>query len=216
MPARFDSDNLNTVGPGSAWLDLSAPNGTITVGNIDYSGYASAATINVQGYTGAASIVGSQGGSTITDNSGVNAINVSHATAADTIYLQGTTTTGATTQTGVVDSGGAVTATQSALDSIIGIHSGDWIEFSNGAAAGTAISGNGAIVQAASVSFSAFLANAETQIDTNGNSVYTANVSGNTYVALNNGVAGHEVGEIVEVTGVHTFTLTGGELHCLS
>ena len=103
---------------------------------------------------------------------------------------------------------------QSALDSIIGIHSGDAIEFSDGSGGGTAISGNGTLVQAGSVSFSAFLANAETQIDHNGNSVYTANISGNTYVAMAN--AGSHVGEIVEVTGVHTFTLTGHELHYLS
>jgi hypothetical protein len=208
-----NSDNLANL---TGWLHTTAGAGkTVTVGNIDYSGYVGlgaydsgtnphGTAIDVQTYTGAGLIKGAQGGSTITDNSGTNAIDLSATAKADNVYLQ-------SSQTAVVDSGTAITATQTAMDSITGIHTGDIIEFSNGTGGGAAISGSG-IVQAGNVgTWATFLLNAETQVTHNHNAVYTADLGGNTYVAMMNS-SGH-VGEIVEVVGVHTFTLTSGVLH---
>jgi hypothetical protein len=48
--------------------------GTKTIGNVDYSGYGAAATIDVQTFKGAASIIGTAKGDTFTDNKGTNSI----------------------------------------------------------------------------------------------------------------------------------------------
>ena len=48
--------------------------GTITLGDIDYSAYGAAASIDVSGYEGAGSIIGSDFADTITDNDGTNVL----------------------------------------------------------------------------------------------------------------------------------------------
>lgn len=195
--AKAVVDNFATL---TTWLSLTNGGGThtTTIGNVDYSGYAAAATINVSAFAGAASIIGSQGGSTITDNKGTNAIDVSHTTKADTIEFQ-------VTQTAVTDSGGAITATQSAMDSIIGIHSGDTIEY----VGAVGMTGAGGVVNGGAMSWATFLTNAEAAIHTSTDAAYTATIGGNTYIAMENAST---VGQIVEVVGVHTFTLSGGIL----
>ncbi len=84
-----DNDNYGYLGwdvtdSDGNWLHLYA-DGTITVGNIDYSGYERFATIDVSEWLGAANIKASQGGSDITDNAGQNTITLGDG--ADTVYL---------------------------------------------------------------------------------------------------------------------------------
>jgi hypothetical protein len=196
-PSQVVVDNLANL---SAWLTLSGSK--VTVGNVDYSGYAAKATIDVTAFTGAASIKGSTAGSTITDNKGVNAITFSDTTKADFVYFQDV-------QTGVKDSGTAITASQTALDSITGWAAGDkltLVHTASGVTTVTGIGGNGTIVQnTPSQDFATFLTHSEQQIDGAGNSAYVAVIGGNTYVALADN-AGH-VGQIVEIMGSHTFGL---------
>ncbi len=225
---------LNTAGPTvldnfadfsngsdglSPWLTLTGTSHA-TVGSIDYSGYVGAGAysngtvdgiaakaagtiIDVNTLKGAGSIIGSSGGTAIVDNSGQNAIDVSHAAAttkADIILLQDS-------QTAVSDNGTVVTAPQASVDSIIGIHSGDVIGFAAGNyATGFGLTGAMAPTQGGASTYAIFLATAETYIDTNGYSFYSADVGGNTFVAMNNG--GH-VAEVVEVMGIHTFSVDG-------
>jgi len=197
----------------STWF--TAKGSSVTVGGVNYSGYqgvgayangvvdgvaanAGGTLIDVDTMKGAASIVGASGGSAIVDNSGQNAINVSATTKADIILLQ-------EVQTNVTDSGGVVTAPQALMDSITGIHAGDVIGFADGNfATGTGLTGTAPPTQAGASTYANFLLNAEIQIDTDHYAFYSANVGGNTYVALNHG---DKVAEIVEVMGIHTFTL---------
>jgi len=201
-------DNFNVL---TSWLDASAANGKVTVGSIDYSGYVgdgaydtvasttntNGTLINVSGYLGAASIVGAQGGSTIIDNSGTNAIDLTHSgTNSNLVALQ-------EVQNAVSDSGTAITVTsQSALDSINGWSSADGIAL----ASGSTIEGltGTTVVNGGGQSFANFLVNAENAIDVNGDAAYAGTVSGDTYLALNHG--GHVV-EIVELVGVQTFNV---------
>jgi len=179
------------------WLTLAAGTGkTVTVGKIDYSGYVSADTIDVQNYAGAAIIIGGTKGSTINDNKGTNAINVSAATSGGNDF------TFEHSQTAVVDAGGAITAVQTAMDSITGIHAGDTLTLDATAGSGLAHGG--------SITWAQFLLNAEHQIHDLSMADYYAVVGGNTYIAM--ATTGNVVGEIVEVMGVHTFSGTGGVL----
>jgi hypothetical protein len=192
------------------------------VGNIDYSGYvgigswaspstgiinAEGTLINASGVTGAGSIVGSQGGTTIFDNSGVNAMDLTHSGSNGNLVLLDEV------QKGVTDSGSAITASQSALDSISGWTANDAIILHTDGftTTGVAVSavGNGTIDPGSgtAISFSTFLTNAETSIDGHDYAAYYADVGGATYLALNNG--SDHVGEIVEIMGVHTLTLNG-------
>jgi len=58
-------------------VSLNTDGGSITVGNIDYSAYQGASTLDVSGWLGANQISGSVGGSVITDNNTANTINLS-------------------------------------------------------------------------------------------------------------------------------------------
>jgi hypothetical protein len=66
------SDNFNNL----AFLNLTSTAATpsVTIGNVDYSGYGAKATIDVSAFKGAASIVGTAKADTITDNKGTNSI----------------------------------------------------------------------------------------------------------------------------------------------
>jgi hypothetical protein len=64
-------DNFATL---TSWLHVSAGAGAVTIGNVDYSGYGAAATIDVSGYKGAGKIIGSAKDDVITDNKGTNLI----------------------------------------------------------------------------------------------------------------------------------------------
>lgn len=189
------SDKLDVLG---AWLmPIAGPAGHITVGNIDYSAYAAAAILDVHDWSGAAVISGSRGGGTITDNKGGNAIVLNAAAQADVVHFQAV-------QAGVADAGGAVTAAQATLDSITGFASGDRFDVAGG------IQGNGSLIQGTPAqTFAQFLVHAENQITKSGNSAYVAVIAGDTYVALN---TGGKVGEIVKLTGVHSFSWDTGAL----
>jgi hypothetical protein len=193
------TDNLDVL---TTWLNLSGS--TVTVGNVDYSGYAAASTIDVSGYTGVGVLKASKGGSTITDNKSANSIDLTaNTTKADAITFQ-------VSQSGVKDSGGAITASQTGLDTITGWAAGDSLTVVGG------IKGDGDLIQnTPSQTYAQFLANAEAQITVAGNSAYVAVIGGNTYVALNVGTTpgtNDQVGEIVEVMGAHTFTWSAGTL----
>jgi hypothetical protein len=188
-------DNLATL---SNWLTLDGS--TVTVGNVDYSGYAAASTIDVSGYAGAATISSSKGGSAITDNKATNDIVLSaNTTKADALYFLDA-------QTAVKDSGGVVTAAQASLDSVVGFAAGDSLHIMDTATLVVeGIAGDGDLIQnTPAQTYAQFLLNAEAQITSAGNSAYVATIDGNTYVAMN--VAG-KVGQIVEVAGTHTFTI---------
>jgi hypothetical protein len=204
--AKVVTDNFSTL---SSWLTLTNGGGsdTTTIGNVDYSGYAgkgdASTIIDVHTYIGAASIIGSTAGTDITDNSGTNAIDVSHTTKADIINLQDS-------QSAVSDSGTALTAAQAAVDSIIGIHAGDIVNLVNHTSQAVDLVGT-TITNGGAMSYATFLVNAETDLHSGGtDAAYTGNVGGNTYVALWNGSV---VAEIVDVVGIHVLTVSGGAVH---
>jgi hypothetical protein len=74
--------NITVVGDGKSedlgnlsFLTLThGASKTTTIGNVDYSGYKVATTIDVSGFKGAGSIVGTAKGDTIVDNAGTNAL----------------------------------------------------------------------------------------------------------------------------------------------
>lgn len=72
-----DNDNFDQLGVDGedfdSWMDLEA-DGTITVGDIDYSGYERYASIDVSAWEGAGNISVGDGGSYIWDNAGQNTI----------------------------------------------------------------------------------------------------------------------------------------------
>lgn len=204
--AKVVTDNFSTL---ASWLTLTNGGGsdTTTIGNVDYSGYAgkgdASTIIDVHTYIGAASIIGSTAGTDITDNSGTNAIDVSHTTKADIINLQDS-------QSAVSDSGTALTAAQAAVDSIIGIHAGDVVNLVNHTTQAVDLVGT-TITNGGAMSYATFLVNAETDLHSGGtDAAYTGNVGGNTYVALWNGTV---VAEIVDVVGIHVLTVSGGAVH---
>lgn len=222
--AKALTDHLNIVAPsetaGTNWLNVSANGGagTVTVGNIDYSGYAgngawtpatpTGTLIDVSTWKGGGDLIGATNGSTIMDNTGTNTLDVSHTTKADFLLFEDH-------QSWLTDSGGTITAAQTSVDTVIGAHVGDTIFFQHGNGAFVAndegISGAG-VVQNGAISYATFLNNAETQIH-GGTGAYAATVGGNTYVALNHGGV---VGDIIDFTGLHTFSLTAGDLHVLT
>lgn len=196
-------DNLANL---TGWLNIHSASGKVTVGNIDYSGYVGAGDattiIDTSAWSGAAQITGSQGGTTIDDNSGQNAINVSGSgTNADNLYF-------ATVQKAVTDANvSAGTTVQSAVDSVTGFHNGDAIAFTGGlglTGAGIGSLGTQTTVQ----TWADFLSNAAADIH-GGDAAYVGVVGGNTYVALN---SGNQAVEIVELVGVHTVTQSGATL----
>ena len=197
---------LDNLGNLTNWLHLSSGAGRVTIGNINYSGYVGGGDadtiLDVSRWAGARSIIGAQGGSTIDDNSGRNILNVSDTTKADDLYFS-------TTQAAVTDANvSAGTTIQSAMDEIVGFHSGDRIAFTHG----TLLGGDGAIAQNGAESWAKFLSTAATDIH-NGYDAYAALVSNNSYVALN---SNNKVVEVVEVKGVHTFTDSNHMLHWAS
>jgi len=84
------SDNFSTL---TNWLDLNA-GGTITIGKVDYSGYTGKSTvtnqIDVSGFKGAGTIIGSAQKDHITDNKGTNTI--TGGAGADTFTFLDTNT----------------------------------------------------------------------------------------------------------------------------
>jgi len=65
-----DADNFDNFG----FLNTTSVSGNVTIGNVDYSGYGAAATIDVSGYKGAGAVIGTAFGDTITDNAGKNVL----------------------------------------------------------------------------------------------------------------------------------------------
>lgn len=181
---------IDNLGDLSGWFHASGT--TVTIGDVDYGAYSGAATIDVSHYAGAGTIVGAQGGNDIVDNLGRNVVDLFASTAkADTVTFQ-------LVQSGVSDSGGAVTASILSIDTVAGMAAGDAITLQGGIA-------NDVVTEAGTLAtYAVFLVNAETQVTTGGHAAYIAVVGDSTYVALNTG--GH-VGEIVRVMGTsHAFT----------
>ncbi len=206
-----DDDKVDGFDDLGTWLSLTAKNDAITIGNVDYSGYAgkgySTTLIDVSGYAGAAVIKGATGGSTITDNDGTNAITLSNTAKDDLVVLQDDQSwiTNSTTTGGAGE--GDLVVSQAAVDTITGFAVGDMLTTSSG------ISGhadNDVIQAGSTVSWTQFLTNAEHQIDNLGHAAYSAYIGGNTYVAL----AGDDdvVQSIVKIVGKVTFTFDSGNL----
>lgn len=155
-----DADNFRMLsGDSTSWLDLVGD--SITVGNIDYSGYEADATIDVSDWDGAAIIRGAQDDTDITVNDGKNTIYLGDG--SDTVNL-GANATGAT-----------AVAT---IDVIYNFDAGDDV------LAGGVTDSDFAYNSNAS-NYDSFL-NAATNGMTNlGYEVYAARVGGDTYVAFN-------------------------------
>ncbi|HSV36330.1 MAG TPA: DUF4214 domain-containing protein [Ramlibacter sp.] len=106
--------NITVSGGGSAaedfqvltnWLTLTGGTSE-TIGGVDYSGFNEASTIDVSGFKGAATVVGSSKADTITDNTGVNA--VTGGSGADTfVFVDGNTGKTEATYDSITDFGNA-------------------------------------------------------------------------------------------------------------
>ena len=169
----------------SNWLSLTETgSGSITIGNVDYSGYTAASTIDVSAIKGAAVIKAGTAGSTISDNLTKNVIHL--GAGADTIVmLEGMTTD--------------ETAAGN-LDSIVNFASGvDAIAIDT-----TSNASDFAFVSSAAASYSAFLTAATSAMFNDGKDIYARVVGGNTYVAFDkdNGGAVDFVIELVGITSV--------------
>ncbi len=88
----FDSDINGSAmieADEEGWLTLDGNDG-VTIGDVDYSGYGAAATIDVSGVKGAAAITGTAKGDSIIDNAGANAL--TGGDGADTFVFVDTNT----------------------------------------------------------------------------------------------------------------------------
>jgi len=171
-------DDLDVL---TSWLGLTA-GGDITVGNIDYRGYANDATIDVSDWEGAAVIYAAQGDTYIYDNLTKN-----------TIYLGAGDDTVEMVSAGVTINKNDVTK----IDEIIGFSSGnDVIDFD------TTFGDNDFVfVSGFTGSYADFLADAADSMDNDGTDVFAAKVGNSVYVAVddnNNGT----VDLVVKLTGI--------------
>lgn len=170
------NDNYSYIGSqNNEWLELYAYNGTITVGDIDYSGYERAATIDVSDWLGAANIKASQGGSTIMDNDGQNTITLGDG--ADTVVL---------------GNGNSGKATAADADVIIGFDSAeDVIDLD--------IAGSDFAIDSSGTTYANFLSAAEGA----NKDIYAAKVGSDYYVAIDTD-NGDGVDFVIKLVGVST------------
>ena len=174
-------------------VSLNTDGGSITVGNIDYSAYQGASTLDVSGWLGANQISGSLGGSTITDNNTANTITL-HGTNNDTVNLVSDSVNNIATSTHVT---------------INGAMEGDLINsyFYDSVNANTytvnIFDNTNDLMSSNETTYSAFLIDASNNVgsgSTNNYSALTATDGTNTYIAMEN--AAHTgVGQIVELAG---------------
>lgn len=155
-----DADNFAMLScAGTSWLDLVGD--SITVGNIDYSGYEAAATIDVSAWDGAAIIKGAQDDTTITVNDGKNTIYLGDG--SDTVNL-GANATGPTAA--------------ATIDVIYDFTAGD--DVLDGDVSGTSFAYN-----SNASSYDSFITAASNGFLNLDYDVYAARVGGDTYVAFN-------------------------------
>jgi len=167
-------DNFSDL---KALLDLHAGAAGITVGNIDYSGYAAAATIDVSAWKGAAAITASKGGSTISDNATKNVITLGAGT--DTVNITNK-------NTGKAD--------PNAVDQIINFTSGtDKLSLD---LAGSDFAYNGV-----STTYAQFLINAGSAMSTNGIDIYSQRIGSDSFIGFDKDGNG-SLDFVVEVVGV--------------
>jgi hypothetical protein len=158
-------DNLATL---TSWMTTAGT--TTTVGNVDYSGYTAAATIDVSALLGAGEIIASSGGSTITDNMTKNIITL--GAGADTVNLDAND---ATTALMPLD-----TSDATAIDEIIGFTSGvDTLDIET-----TSGSDTFSFVSGPAADYAAFLAAAEAAMTNFGTDIYAREVDGDIYLAI--------------------------------
>jgi hypothetical protein len=208
-------DNLANL---TGWLHTTVTGtNTVTVGNIDYSGYIGVGAtldqsgdatlhgttmINASGYLGVGSIATAQHGATIFDNSGTNAINLTPSGSHENFIALDEV------QKAVNDSSpSTLQATQqSAVDSISGWTNNDAIGLHADGHTTTPVALSGSGIEADPTepqSWTGFLSDAETAIH-GGEAAFYAYIGGNTYLALNEG---NHVAEIVEIMGLQTLSL---------
>lgn len=171
------NDNYDMIGGTGSWLTLDA-DGDITVGDIDYSGYERAATIDVSAWDGAGEIKAAQDDTVIVLNDSQNAVTLYDG---DDLVSVGANAVDPT------DEG--------AIDSISGFTSGtDQVE----------VDLTGAItydLNNSASDYADFLSNADTAND----DIYSASFGGNTYVAFDEDGNG-SVDFVVELVGVTSVT----------
>lgn len=164
------NDNFDSL---ESWMDLYA-DGTITVGDINYSGYERAAYLDVEGYLGAKNITAAQDDTYIVDNKGQNTINL--GAGNDTVQL-------------VNENTGKATA--AAVDVIVNFNGAkdtinlefDWSDFAvNATDAGT---------------YANFLVDAETA----DKDIYAGKVGNDYYVAFDKD-GGNAVDFVIKLAGV--------------
>ena len=166
------ADNFGNL---TGWLNLSGD--TINIGNIDYSGYEAAATIDLTGSKGAAVILAAQDDTDITLNGSQNAVTLD---GGDDNVTVAKNTTGATAQ--------------ATIDSITGFTSGSDTITVDLAASDFAFGGTAA-------SYDAFLAAATSGSQNNGYEIYAAKVGSDTFVAFN-ASGDYNIDFVVKLTGV--------------
>lgn len=177
-------DNLDVL---TTWLGLTETgSGSITIGNVDYSGYETSATINVSGFKGAANITAAQGDTVITDNKSKNVITLD--SGDDTVNMSAiTSTTDKTSAT--------------AIDEIISFTSGkDLISIDT-----TAGVSDFAFVTSAAADYASFLTAANAAMTNDGTDIYARKVGADMYVAIESNADGL-VDFVVKLSGVSTVT----------
>ena len=177
-------DNLNVL---TSWLSLTETgSGSITIGNVDYSGYKAAATIDVSGFKGAANITAAQGATIITDNKAKNVITL--GAGNDDVNMNAVTSTTDKTLA-------------SAIDEIISFTSGkDVISIDT-----TSGAGSFAFVSSASADYATFLASAGSAMTNDGTDIYARKVGADMYVAIDADNGGG-VDFVIKLAGISTVT----------
>lgn len=175
---------LDNLGNLTGWI-FADTTGTITVGDIDYSGYGADATIDVAGITGAANITAASGDTSITVNKTQNIVTLGDGD--DTVAYEATETSG---------------TELAELDQIINFDSGnDQIDLSSFGLSGVDVGGTVA-------DYATFLTTAQNAMDTQNNDVFAMTVGSNVYVAINTDPADASQGIdfVIELSGITTVT----------
>lgn len=186
------SINSNTVSMDNladltTWLALSETgSGSITIGNVDYSGYNAAATINVSGFKGAAVITAAQDDTFITLNTTKNVVNLD--SGSDTVDVL---------------TGGTLKATVDVIDVINSFTSGSDLIRIDTSAGQTDF----AYVSSASADYAAFLASAGSAMSIDGTDFYARKVGADLYLAVDQDNGG-AVDFVIKLAGISTITAT--------
>lgn len=176
--ATATMDNLGTF---TAWFFASA-GGDVTIGDVDYSGYAADASIDVSGFLGAENIMAGDGDTNITVNDTTNIVTLGDGD--DTV-----------TYTADEQSG----TTYADIDKISDFSSGDdTIDLSF-------ITGTDVAVGGTVADYDTFLTTAQNVMTNEGDDVVTLNDGTNTYVGVDSDADG-TLDFAIELTGVTTVT----------